>query len=225
MTEKYSIKTELKHEWYIFFIIAAVFLVGVAVYPALPEQVAIHWNLEGEPDGYGSRFFGAFGLPVITLGLYLLFLFLPILDPRRQNYPQFTKVYRWIKLAFVLFMLGLHLATLVFNLGYKVDIGRSVTLGLGLLFALLGRGLPRITPNYFVGIRTPWTLASAQVWTKTHRFGGKLFFWSGILLIGSLVLPDRTRFWLLMALVVSSVLASAVYSYLCFRQTKNGKEE
>src|SRR5690606_13107329 len=109
LSDKYTLKTELKHEWYIFLMIAAVFLLGVMVYPTLPEQVAIHWNLEGEPDDYGSRFYGVFGLPLLTLGIYLLLLFVPVIDPRRRNYPQFAKVYRWIKLGFVLFMLGLHL--------------------------------------------------------------------------------------------------------------------
>lgn len=225
MPEKYTLKTELKHEWYIFLIIMFVLLLGVVVYPALPEQIAIHWDVEGQPDGYGSRFFGVFGLPLITLGVYLLLLFTPILDPRRQNYPKFATIYRWFKLGLVLFMLALHLATLAFNLGYPIAITRFVTFAIGLLFALLGRGLPRIAPNFFVGIRTPWTLASAEVWTRTHRFGGKLFFWSGIALIGSTFLPDRTRFWLLMVLVFGLVLATAVYSYLCFRQEKKAKEE
>ena len=225
MSEKYTLKNALKHEWYIFLIIAVVILIGVGIYPNLPEQMAIHWNIEGEPDDYGSRFFGAFGLPLTTLGSYLLLLFVPVIDPRRQNYPRFTKVYRWIKLGFVLFMLGVHLVTLAFNLGYKLDIGRLVTLGLGLLFALLGRGLPQIKPNFFVGIRTPWTLSNPEVWAKTHRFGGKLFFWSGIALIGTTVLSNRTRFWLLMFLVFGTALATTVYSYLCFRQENNAKEE
>src|SRR5690606_35814971 len=113
---------------------AAVFLLGVMVYPTLPEQVAIHWNLEGEPDDYGSRFYGVFGLPLLTLGIYLLLLFVPVIDPRRRNYPQFAKVYRWIKLGFVLFMLGLHLATLAYNLGYKIALDRLVFPAVGLLF-------------------------------------------------------------------------------------------
>lgn len=225
MSDKYTLKTELKHEWYIFLMIAAVFLLGVMVYPTLPEQVAIHWNLEGEPDDYGSRFYGVFGLPLLTLGIYLLLLFVPVIDPRRRNYPQFAKVYRWIKLGFVLFMLGLHLATLAYNLGYKIALDRLVFPAVGLLFVLLGRGMPRIAPNYFVGIRTPWTLANTEVWSKTHRFGGKLFFWSGILLIGSTVLTSRVRFWLLLVLTIGTALATAVYSYLCFRQTERGKAE
>ncbi|HHW11854.1 MAG TPA: SdpI family protein [Firmicutes bacterium] len=225
MSEKYTFKTELRHEWYIFLIIAAVLILGVVVYPALPEQIVVHWNVAGEPDGYGSRFFGVFGLPLITLGLYLLLLFLPVIDPRRRNYAQFATVYRWIKLGVVLFMLGLHLVTLAFNLGYRIDIGNFVTLAIGFLFALLGRGLPQIKPNYFVGIRTPWTLANAEVWTKTHRFGGKLFFWSGVALVIGTVLPDRIRFWLMMALIMGSSLGTAVYSYFCFRQENNANEE
>ena len=225
MLKKYHVTTELRHEWYIFLILLVVFLIGIFVYPHLPEKTAIHWNLEGKPDGYGSRFTGAFTIPLVTLGLYLLFLFLPLLDPRRDNYPQFARTYRLIKLAFVLFMLGLHLLTLAFNLGYKVEISRFVTLGLGLLFTILGKGLPQIAPNYFVGIKTPWTLSSPHVWAQTHHLGGKLFFWSGLLVISSTILPDRPRFWIMMVLLIGSTLAATVYSYLSYRREQQTKAE
>ncbi len=224
MGDKYSLQTELQREWYIFLSILVVFLISLAVYPALPEQIATHWNIEGEPDGYGSRFVGAFALTLVTLGLYLFFLVLPLIDPRRENYARFTTTYRYLKLGFVLFLLALHLLTLVFNLGYAIRIGRIVVVGVGLLFTLLGRGLPEIKPNYFVGIRTPWTLASSKVWTKTHRFGGKLFFWSGLLVISSALLPDRPGFWVMMILIVACTLATTIYSYFCFQQEKNERE-
>jgi uncharacterized membrane protein len=187
------------------------------VYPSLPEETAIHWNLEGQPDDFGSRFTGAFAIPLLVSGLYLFFLFLPLIDPRRRNYPKFIKTYRLIKLGFVLFMVSLHLLTLVFNLGYKINLGRYVNLFTGILFTLLGWGLPRIRHNYFVGIRTPWTLASPKVWAQTHQLGGKLFFWSGLSMVFGTLLPDRPRFWLMMAVLLGSTLVAGVASYLYFR--------
>ena len=224
MPAEYSVKKELRSEWYILLFFLLVFLIGCAVYPALPEKVATHWNLDGEPDGYGSRFTGVFFLPLMTLGLYLLFLFLPLIDPRRKNYPEFIKTFRLIKLAVVLLMLGLHLLTLAFNLGYPVEISRCVNLLPGILFTLLGWGFPRIRHNYFVGIRTPWTLASPQVWTQTHRLGGKLFFWSGLVIIFGTLLPDRPRFWLMMGLILGSTLVTTVASYLYFRRAERGEK-
>ncbi|HEY8392393.1 MAG TPA: DUF1648 domain-containing protein [Capillibacterium sp.] len=225
MPEEYSVKKELRAEWYIPLILLLVFLLGWVIYPALPEKIATHWNLNGEVDGYGSRFTGVFFLPLMTFGMYLLFLFLPLIDPRRKNYPEFIKTYRLVKLGFVVFMTGLHLLTLAFNLGYPINIGRCVNFFLGLLFTLLGWGLPRIRHNYFLGIRTPWTLASPSVWTRTHRLGGKLYFWSGQAIIFGTLLPDRPRFWLMMGFSVGSTLVVTVASYLYFRRTENDAKE
>ncbi len=225
MPEKYSVKKELQREWYILLILLLVFLIGWVVYPSLPEKITNHWNIKGEPDGYGSRFSGAFSLPLVTLAVYLVFLITPAIDPRQKNYPQFIKTYRLIKLGFVLFMVGLHLLTLAYNLGYKIDIGRCVNLFLGVLFTLLGWGLPRIRHNYFVGIRTPWTLASSHAWTKTHQLGGKLFFWSGLVVIFGTLLPDQPRFWLMMGLLLGSTLVATVASYFYFRRAEDVEKE
>ncbi|NLY91293.1 MAG: SdpI family protein [Firmicutes bacterium] len=225
MPEQYSVKKELRSEWYLLLILLLVFLISWVVYPSLPEKIATHWNVEGEVDGYSNRFTGVFFIPLLTLAFYLLFIFMPLIDPRRKNYPEFIKTYRLVKLAFVLFMTGLHLLTLAFNLGYDIDISRCVILLLGILFTLLGRGLPRIRHNYFIGIRTPWTLASPSVWTQTHQLGGKLFFWSGLAIIFGTLLPDRPRFWLMMVLVLGCTLVATVASYIYFRREENGEKE
>jgi len=218
--KKYKIKSEFKHDWFLFLVILAVILLSVLAYPRLPEKMATHWNLEGKVDGYSPRLFGAFLLPLMTLAIYLMMVIAPVFDPRRENYPKFIKGYRLFRLVLVLFLTGLHLLILGFNLGYPLDIGRAVTLGVGILFALIGNFFPQIRHNYFFGIKTPWTLASEQVWRKTHRLGGKLFLGSGLLLMLSVFLADKPRFLLLMALVLGSSLVTMVYSYVIYKKEK-----
>lgn len=219
--KKYEIKTELKRDWFLLLIMFVIVILSVLVYPYLPERMATHWNLEGEVDGYSSRLIGTILLPLTAPALYLLMVVMPVFDPRRENYPKFIKGYRLFRLWFVLFLAGLHLLSLGFNLGFSTNIGQAVTLGVGIFFALIGNFFPQIRHNYFFGIKTPWTLASEQVWRKTHRLGGKLFFGSGLLLMFSIFLPDKPRFWLLMFLLLGSSLVTIVYSYAIFRKEKD----
>ncbi|NLW56512.1 MAG: SdpI family protein [Firmicutes bacterium] len=218
---KYRIKTELKKDWYLLVLIAAVLIFGLLIAPALPEYMATHWNIHGEADGYSPRLSGILMLPLFALGIYLMMLVLPVIDPRRENYPNFIKVYRVFRIALVLFMLGLQLLSLGYNLGFPIQIDRIVILGLGLLFTIMGKFFPQIKHNYFVGIRTPWTLASEEVWVKTHQLGGKLFMGSGLIIILSFFLPARLRFWLTMVSLIGGSLITVVYSYLIYRRQNN----
>jgi len=215
---KYEIKTELKKDWYVLLVIIGAIILSLLVYTYLPKKMATHWNSVGEVDGYSSRLVGAFLLPAIGLVIYLLILFSPVVDPRRDNYTKFIKGYRLFRLGIILFLMGVHLLSLGFNLGYPIDIGRAVTLGGGIFFALIGNYFPQIRHNYFFGIKTPWTLASEQVWRKTHRLGGKLFLGSGLLLMLSIFLPDKPRSWMLMILLLGSSLVTMVYSYLIYKK-------
>ncbi len=215
--QNYKIGKELKHEWYLIIIFFLIIAVTILAYPHLPEKIVTHWNLEGKPDGFSSRFTGVSLIPFITLGIYGLMLVAPLLDPRKENYVKFLKAYRLIKLGIFLFLLGTQLLIIAFNLGYNVNIGKIITLGLGVLFALLGTYLPQIKHNYFIGIKTPWTLANEKVWQQTHRLGGKLFLISGFLIMLSVFLPDKPRFWLLMILLIGSSFIAMVYSYFLFK--------
>ncbi len=188
------------------------------LYNYLPEQVPIHWNIQGEVDNYGGRFMGAFGLPLMTLVLYLMMVFVPRIDPKRSNYTKFTGAYNAFVAAFVIFMLSMQAAILLFTFGYNIDIGVVVQIGVGLLFLVLGNYLTRVRHNYFFGIRTPWTLANETVWRKTHRFGGMLFVIAGILIIVSVVTWPELRFFVTIAGAIGVSIISMVYSYLLFRK-------
>lgn len=191
---------------------------GIVLYSYLPEQVPIHWNIHGEVDNYGGRFMGAFGLPLTTLALYLMMVFLPRIDPKRASYSKFTGAYNAFMAAFVIFMLTLHTAILLFTFGYNIDIGVVVQIGVGLLFLVIGNYMTRVRHNYFFGIKTPWTLANETVWRKTHRFAGVLFVIAGILVIASVVTGPLLRFIVVIGSATGVALIATVYSYLLFRK-------
>jgi uncharacterized membrane protein len=218
MNKNYDYKQEMKKDWYLFLLILVMFLSGIALYSRLPDQIPIHWNIEGEVDDYASRFWGVFMLPFTNLLVLLIFTFMPLLDPRKENYPKFSRSYRAIKAITVVFFAVLHFLVLAFALGYELDISRIVVVGAALLFIVMGNYLPKVKHNYFVGVRVPWTLASEKVWKKTHRFAGKLFVISGIIIFLSIFVSEIIRFWLIMICALVTSLASMVYSYLVYRQ-------
>lgn len=194
---------------------------GVLLYGWLPEQVPIHWNIRGEVDRYGGRFMGAFGLPLFTLVLYLIMVLIPRIDPKKANYPKFTGAYNAFMAAFVIFMLALHSAVLLFAFGYHIDIGVFTQIGVGLLFIVMGNYLTRVRHNYFFGIKTPWTLADETVWRKTHRVGGILFVAAGVLTVASVFACSgwpEIRFTITIASIIGASIISVVYSYLLFRK-------
>lgn len=198
-------------------------VVGALVYGDLPERVPSHWNIHGEIDGYSGRFFGAFGMPLLTLGLYILMVFLPRIDPKRANYGKFIGAYNIFMILFVLFMLSLHALILLAAFGYQIDIGVIVRIGLGILFIVTGNYMTRVRHNYFFGIKTPWTLASEKVWVKTHRLGGLLFVAAGILSIISIFLGPEVGFFLTIGSLIGASVISMVYSYFVFRAEEDSR--
>ncbi len=197
--------------------IAAMFLAAIAAWPFAPDRLPVHWNLQGEVDGYAGKATGLLLVPAITLGIYLLLLWLPRIDPRYANYVRFEGTYLAIRVTLVMFLTLLYGATLLAAFGQPIDVGLVISLGVGGLFVVLGSLVHRLQPNWFVGIRTPWTLSSDLAWKKTHRVGGWLF-----LLLGPMVAAIgvvRAGWYLAVTLVVGGVgLAGlVVYSYWVYR--------
>jgi uncharacterized membrane protein len=220
MENRYRVtKKMLARDWPALLILAVMFIAGLLLYPRLPDLVPAHWNIRGEVDNYFNRFWGAFALPLMTGGIYLLLLFVPYLDPKRENYPRFAKAYQMVRLGMVLFMGIIYASTLVVALGGPADlVARIVPLAVGLLFILIGNYLPQARHNYFFGVRTPWTLANEEVWRRTHRFSGYAFILGGIAFIIAAFLPPPVNFILAMACILIAVSSTIVYSYLAFRR-------
>ena len=164
----------LKREIPLILIIIAAFLVSIYFYPMMPEKVPTHWNFKGEIDGYSGRLSGSLIMPIINLIMYILFIFLPALDPKKENYRLFESTYIYFRYLFHIFFFAMHIMIISASLGYIVNTTRLVTFGISLLFMLMGNVMGRVKHNYFVGIKTPWTLANEEVWRKTHRLAALL---------------------------------------------------
>jgi len=210
-------KKMLAQDWPAILVLLIMLVAGIVIYPYLPERVPIHWNAAGQVDNYGSRSFGAFMLPFFTVGIYVLMLVLPLVDPRRENYLKFLGAYRIIRLGLVLFMAVLHGLVLTSALGYYVPMDRVMPALLGLLFILIGNYLPRIRYNYFVGIRTPWTLANEEVWRKSHRFAGMAYVLAVVIFILVAFLARGTlAFMVVITAIILAAVLSVIYSLIIF---------
>jgi uncharacterized membrane protein len=198
-------------------LIAAMFVLAAWAWPRLPAQIPTHWNVQGEVDGHGNKFVGLLVLPLTVLGIYFLMMLLPLFDPGRANYRNFAKTYNVLRLGFVAFMAVFYGATVAAAFGRPVDMTLVAFLGTAILFCVIGNLMGKIRPNWFVGVRTPWTLSSKQSWDKTHRLAGWLFLVMGALFA---VVAFIHNTWTLAAMITTDALCLAwivVYSYLVFR--------
>lgn len=196
-------------------ICAALPLAATALlYPLLPEVIPIHWNASGEIDGWGPRS-QAFILAAVCLGVSLLLRFLPLLDPKRNSYRQFSRGYFAVRLvcaAFFCLMQGVTLASAFHPAALPID--RLTFGGMGLVFCVMGNFMPKFKHNYFCGIRTPWSLASEENWWRTHRLAGLFWFWGGLAIAVLAVFLGGTALTLAAVVVLSVVgLVPVVYSW------------
>ena len=189
-------------------------IVGAAVYSRLPETMATHWNLSGEPDGWSSRAFAVFGLPGILLAVNLFLPFALKADPKRENMSdKLVAISLWTIPVVSLLCCGLTLAR---GLGYEVRVERWVPVFMGVLFIVIGNYLPKTKQSYTMGIKLPWTLASEENWNRTHRLAGFLWVIGGALFIlMSFIGWSMAAFLSIIALMV---LVPMVYSYLLYRK-------
>ena len=213
-----KISDTLKKDWLILILILIGFALGAYFYPSLPDKVPTHWNASGEVNGYGSKFFGAFGLPAISLAMYLMFLVLPYIDPKKKNYAEFKSTYQFLKYLLILFFLGIEVMTLLIASGVIVNKPIFIQIMVSLLFILIGNVMGRFKHNYFVGIRTPWTLANEEVWRKTHRLAAPLWVIGGVLniLLAFTGISFNGIGFVVIIAVISIVPIG--YSYLAYQQ-------
>lgn len=208
----------MRSRWFGLVVATLAAAVSVWVYTRLPEAVATHWNLQGAPDGYSSRLWAAAVMPLAILGLTGLFNVLPKVDPRRENYAKFLDSY-WLIANAVLAFSGLaHVLILANALGYPMQVDRLIPVGVGLLLAFLGNYLTRVEPNWFVGIRTPWTLSSDTVWRKVHRTAGWLFVIAGVVIAAGAFAPRSAFVPLCIATIVAAAGIPVVQSYILWKR-------
>lgn len=214
-----------KHLLTIAFIIASLSLIASAsLLPQAPERFATHWNAEGIADGFSSPVFGLLLLPALSfviLGLYSLFR---RIDPLKQNIAASRPAADGLMLALVLFFTYLQTMTVYWNIVGPFSFNRVIAPAFGALFFIVGLVMRRTKRNWFIGIRTPWTLSSDAVWERTHALGGTLFmFVGGFSAVLGILLP-QLFIWLLLFPIIGVTVFLFFYSYLLYRKEKNGSD-
>jgi uncharacterized membrane protein len=190
---------------------------SIAVYSRLPAIMATHWDARGRPNGFSTRPFAAFLLPLLAVGLWLVMRVIPHIDPRRANIEKFRDTFDLLIITMIGMLMVLHVAMLGAAIGWPVSLSRLTPILVGALFVALGNLMPRFRSNFFLGIRTPWTLSSEQVWMKTHRVGGYLMVVAGLFLIASAFFQSMTFSYLAFAALLGVALATVIYSYVIWR--------
>jgi uncharacterized membrane protein len=193
-------------------------VVSAIVYNRLPQRVPVHWALSGQVDRYGSRLEAVAVLPILMLASWLLLRFLPRIDPLRSNYEKFADTYALFINSLVALLAVMQGAMLAAALGYPVSMNRIVPALVGILLTILGHSLPRARPNWWFGIRTPWTLSNDRVWARTHRVGGYLMVIAGALMVGAALLDTPWALVVAFIAVLAAGFGSVVYSYFVWRQ-------
>jgi uncharacterized membrane protein len=194
-------------------------LAGLLLWNRLPDPMASHWDVNDQVNGTMPKFWGVFLVPLISLGMFLLFLLIPAIDPLKANIARFRGGFNLFIAFTMLFMTYVQGLTLAWNLGFtQFRMSSSLLPALGLLFILIGFVLRKAKRNFFIGIRTPWTLSSDRVWDETHRLGSWLFMASGIAAIIGSFLGGLTAFWFLFAPLIGSTVFLVIYSYLLYAQ-------
>ncbi len=204
-------------EWPNWAVIAVMFAAAALYWPSAPSRFPVHWNWQGQVDRYGDKFEGLLLMPLMTLGIYLLLVFLPRIDPLRANYELFEGTYAILRLVFTVIFALIYAVSLLSAHGYPIDTSLLIPLLVGGMLIVVGNFMGKIRPNWFVGIRTPWTLASKRSWVKTHRLGGWLFILSGLVLVFAAVVRTPWAFALMGAWFVVFVIWMFAYSYLVWR--------
>lgn len=210
-----------KTEWFSWLVLAIA--VGSAYYfkDLLPEQVPAHWNAIGEIDRYASPTEHTWTFLGIIFGMYLLFIAIPYLEPRKEHLQKSIGFLHMLKNYMLLFFTSMFVyISYIATTTNQFDITSYITIGIGILFILIGNYLTQVKSNFLMGIRTPWTLSSDDNWTKTHRLGGITFILAGILFMTTSWLPTSFAFSVPIIGVVLAALIPIGYSYWLYTQSK-----
>lgn len=197
-------------------IILATLAGTIIAYPHLPQIVATHWDVSGHANGWSPKWSLVLYEPGLMLGVVLLFFAIPWLSPKKFEVDSFRATYLYIMIMIVALLAYGQLLILISGLGVVLDVSRALEGGICLMFALMGNVLGKVRRNFFIGVRTPWTIASEQVWNATHRFAAKTFVAGGLL--GLVLVILGAPFWFSIAAVLIAALAAVIYSLVFYKQ-------
>ena len=217
-------KLNNKRELIFFPLLTIPFIYIGYVWTELPDRIAIHFNLHGIANGWSGKW-GIFIIPCVNIAIYLLILFLPLIDPKRMNADNFTAMFYKIRILIVTFMFFMSL--LAIDSAVKGSMSESIShwipVGVFLFLSVFGNFMINIKPNWFIGIRTPWTLSSDTVWRRTHQVMGRTWFYGGLLCAAlSCLTPDHWTERLIIAFAAGTALFAFVYSFWLYKKEKTG---
>lgn len=217
-------KINWKKETVMIIIIVVLILSAFVLYNYLPQRIPMHWNIKGEVDRYGDKSIGNILIfPLTNLGLYLLMLFIPYIDKKKDKYGKFFNVYYILRLSMMIFMCLMYVSIMLVSFGYNVPIGKVIPVIVGIFFIITGNYMGKVRQNSFVGIKLPWTLKNELVWNKTNRFAGYLFVITGLINIISVVLRPLYSYILLIMLLFLILIITTIYSYLLYKKVTKGE--
>lgn len=220
-------------EWFLLVAVIAFFVTGALFYPHLPPQIASHWGANGEVNGTMSRTAGVIIFPIIFTILALIFFLIPRIDPRRENIAKFRTYYDWFVTVFAVALYYIYILTLIWNVesaatggagglaaGGPFDLSLAILPPIAALLYIGGMILPRTHPNWFIGVRTPWTISSPTVWQKTNAAGGWVFRAVGIIALAGIFFPPIVAIWFLLVPILVSAIGLVVYSYVLYERER-----
>ncbi|MFC3749881.1 SdpI family protein [Paenibacillus sp. GCM10012306] len=189
-------------------------------YNALPDQLPAQFGVTGEVNRYWSKNSAIACLGALGLLFPLLMHFIRSIDPRRENYAKFENAYAMTRLAMALLFDFIFVLVIMYGLNINLPVGKIAVGAIGVLFIVIGNYMPQVKDNYFIGIRTPWTLHNPEVWRKTHRFAGGLWMIGGLLMIGSIFTGGIWNTVVIVIALVLSTLVPVVYSWMMAQRLK-----
>ncbi len=210
-------KITWRGEWPHALLLAGQFALAALTWSSAPDRLPAHWGFDGQVDRYAGRFEALLLPPLVSLAVYLVLIVLPRFDPGRANYPTFAGAYGTMRLAVTAAMTAIYLLAQLAAHGRIGIVLRAAPLVAGALCVVVGSVMGKLRPNWFVGIRTPWTLSSKQSWTRTHRAAGWVLIGLGLLVpIASMTGPARAPWWIGLA-AAAGLIGLVAYSYVVWR--------
>ncbi|ADD01966.1 protein of unknown function DUF1648 [Thermoanaerobacter italicus Ab9] len=216
MGENYNVKYEIKRDWWLVGIIILIWIFTFAIFGHLPAKIPMHWNISGQVDRFGSKN-EIFILPFIITAIYFVMLFIPLIDPKKANYDKFAGAYRVVRAVVVIIFVAVYFASTYSALGYRIDVNRIGNLVIPIMLVGFGSVMGKLRHNYFVGIRTPWTLVDEEVWDATHQVAGRLWLIAGIVGLFVSFFKGSWVVVFMFVLLITAVIIPVVYSYVIFK--------
>lgn len=196
-------------------------LITIFVFNSLPAEIPMHWNVHGEIDAWYPKFPWAFMAPVLGIIITIMATLLPRIDPKKENYDKFKRQYFIIRLILVAVFALLQIVTIFISLGATfIKVDTIVKLMIGILFIVVGNMMPKFKQNYFVGIKTPWTLNNEAVWAKTHRHGGFVWFAAGFLMSVLAFLPGVGSAVVYFSVILIVSIEPIIFSWFQYRKQR-----